>query len=108
MITIKSAKVNGKPAKLVVKEGLTKQEQNLFLDLVEGSEFWNDYIILPIEQNTKEHIKNVMLDKIEPKELHTNGSFFVSSQQLIEKVQQAENCTQLSAIYEDYKSIFSI
>lgn len=108
MVIIKSGKAEGLPAKFVVKEGLSKEETNLFLDLISNSEFYREYILLLVDtQDLKGLLKGLMLEKIPSGEICSNGSYFIKSEELAKKIEVAEKYSDLARIYTDFKFTFS-
>ena len=109
MVTIKSGKADGSPVKLVVTDGLTREEKNLFLDHVPGADFYREYILLPVDtQDLKGVIKSIMISKIDQDRIYTTGHVFTSGSALLNKVNECTKYSQLAQLHNDYKNPFSL
>lgn len=109
---VKSAKINGESVKLVIMNSLTKIEEGVIISCIKNTYRHSDYLVVPVKElrgelNIKETIREILVENVEPNEIHTNGSYFIKSSQLLEKITTAQNTQELGTIYSDFSFSFT-
>ncbi len=102
-----NAKIDGQEVKVVFLNSTTQEQEKFLTNFFSTAYFTSDYLVLPKMGKLNDEIKEKMIDALKGETLVSNGQFLVGVNEVVARINRAESIAQFSAIYDDFKMIFT-